>query len=181
MSGGGSLTPSLEWSPDKTDFGALAEVSAGGEGSLGIGGEVKVSIGYSEGKFKMAASAMLVFGPGAKGSFELSFGVDEGFELLAHLFFSVDYHWIEEVAKEAFEAFVNLAFSRFLPKELQKTIGALGGMGEFSQKVLSYVRKNIAEIKKTIRTNVQNTENLRKSPPETLGSHVLKTLMTTET
>jgi hypothetical protein len=176
VSAGGSLTPSFEWSPDKTDFGTLAEVSAGAEGSFGIGGEVKAKIGYDGKNFTMAASAMLVFGPGGKGTVELSFGIDEGFELLAHIFYSVDYHFVKDVMLEAFEAFVAIAFALFLPEHLRKTLKGIGAT-KLASVVLGYVQKNLAEAKWTIRANINNPANLKKSPPETLGGEVLRTLM----
>jgi len=180
ISGGGSLTPSLEWSRDKTDFNVLAEVSAGVDGSLGIGGEAKFSVSYTEGKFRIVSSAMLVLGAGGKGSAELSVGIDECFEMLSHIFYCVDYHRIDEVMQDAFDAFVKIAFSRFLPPELQKVLSIVGGATLFAEKVMEYIQKNITEAKRIIRTKIEDTENLKKAPPETLGGEVLRTLMKTE-
>src|SRR5690606_38526126 len=96
-----------------------------------------------------------------------------------HIFRSVDWHKVDSVTLMAFEFYTNITFAKFI------VVGKLGEYafdkakdfwGWFKDK--RQHSKDINEFKKNIRLNINNAEELRNSPPETLG-HLVLTIMET--
>jgi len=91
----------------------------------------------------------------------------------------VDWHKVDSVTLMAFEFYTNITFAKFI---------AAGKLGEYAfDKAKDFWgwfkdkrqhSKDINEFKKNIRLNINNAEELRNSPPETLG-HLVLTIMET--
>ena len=110
---------------------------------------------------------MAVLGPGGKGECAFELGVDEGIELLAHLYNCIDFHRIDSVAKAAFEVYLNLTFFQFV---------AVGKLAEFAKEKISTwlagrkeYDKDLKRTKQAIYANLNDKRRLLKSPPEALG------------
>jgi len=169
----GKLISIVEWSKDlSTSFKELAEFSAMGGGRAGVGGEVKFEVKYENGKFRIETGIMAVVGIGGKcgGAFELN--VNEGVALIAHLFDSVNFHYMKAVANEAFDAYVNTTLERYL---------FLGAVTEkflkgFKLWIKEVSDKEYKETKQTIRKTIQDSSKFKISPPETLGQ-LLQTIV----
>lgn len=179
----GALSSAAEWSPSKLEkFDALALVkgSLSGRAGAGIGG--KIEIGYKKGKLVFELGAQVVAGLGGKAGYAFEVAIDEGFDLVAHIFYSVDYHYVKEVLGEAFFAFRDYSFATF--KESGVVIGnvataAVEELQDFGGWLSKRMRmtKLLRETKHVIRGNIQDGKKLKNAPPETLGGQVLRTLM----
>lgn len=181
---GGSVTPSFQWAPDKTDFGALLEGQLGGELNAGIGIELAASAGLTDGEFRIRLSAQLVGGLGGKGSISVAVGIDEGFELIAHLLYSVNYHRLDEIKGNAFTRFAAISFATFLGP-IGTGVSAIAAITnaviDFSGWLTNRRRaEDLDTVKDTIRQNLKDTEKLKKAPPETLARLLLTIMETPE-
>jgi hypothetical protein len=164
----GKIASIIEWRDQLVKkFEGLAEVGATGAGSAGIGGEAKFEIKYDNGKIRFEAGAMAVLGLGGKAGCAFELGVDEGIELLAHLYNCIDFHRMDSVAQAAFEVYLNVAFMQFV------VAGKLAGkIGESISSWLAGRKKDdkdLSNTKQTIYTNLNDKKKLQNSPPEALG------------
>ena len=180
----GKLAASGEWRPEAQEkFDSLAMIQGVAAGSAGIGAGAKVQFGYKNGKLRFECGAMVVVGLGGKSGFAFEIGIDEGFELLAHIFYSVDYHYVQEVMVDAFEAFRDYSFAQFWnigeisSSAVTSSIMKVKNFGTWLASTIEYDR--IGQVKKFIRTNLNDQKRLRNAPPETLGGQVLRTIMAT--
>jgi outer membrane protein OmpA-like peptidoglycan-associated protein len=189
-SGEGKITAKGEWSPDKkTKFESLALIQAVAAGSAGIGAGAKIQIGYKDGNFRLEMAAQVVAGIGGKLGTAFEIGIDAGFNLLAHIFYSVNYYYVKDVMGGAFDAFRDYAFAQF--KETGKLTGlaaqkAITELSDFSGWLkdksgyhIDQVSKGFMDLKVVLRSNVNDILKLQNSPPETLGGQVLRTIMLT--
>jgi hypothetical protein len=175
-----------EWSPGSAvQFDSLAAIQAVAAGSLGVGAGAKVKFGYENGKLRFECGATVVAGLGGKAGYMFEVGIDEGFELLAHIMHSVYYHRVSEIAEEAFAAFRDYSFATFC--EAGELVGyaaaravdevrdfAVWLSGKYSEP------EKLKMIKAEIRARLNDSRKLEKSPPETLGGQILRTIMATE-
>ncbi|NLW32023.1 MAG: hypothetical protein GXY77_11270, partial [Fibrobacter sp.] len=131
------------------------------------------------GKVKFVSGAMLTYGIGAKAGLVFELDVNKAIELFSHIFRSVDWHKVDSVTLMAFEFYTNITFAKFI---------AAGKLGEYAfDKAKDFWgwfkdkrqhSKDINEFKNNIRVNINNAEELKNSPPETLG-HLVLTIMET--
>ena len=157
----------------------LAGLGGNAAGNVGVGAEGKFEFRYENGKVKFVSGAMLTYGIGAKAGLVFELDVNKAIELFSHIFRSVEWHKVDSVTLMAFEFYTNITFAKFI---------AVGKLGEYAfDKAKGFwdwfdnqrkKKEDINESKKQIRINVNNAEELRKSPPETLG-HLVLTIMET--
>jgi len=157
----------------------LAGLGGNAAGNVGVGAEGKFEFRYEDGKVKFVSGAMLTYGIGAKAGLVFELDVNKAIELFSHIFRSVDWHKVDSVTLMAFEFYTNITFAKFI---------AAGKLGEYAfDKAKDFWgwfkdkrqhSKDINEFKKNIRLNINNAEELRNSPPETLG-HLVLTIMET--
>src|SRR5690554_8194623 len=118
---------------------------------------------------------MLTYGIGAKAGLAFELDVNKAIELFSHIFRSVEWHKVDSVTLMAFEFYTNITFAKFI------VVGKLGeyafdkakGFWDWFKDKRQH-SKDINEFKNNIRVNINNAEELRNSPPETLGHLVLK-------
>jgi len=167
------LISNIEWSKQSDRaFNKLAEIAAVASGNAGVGAAMKFEVKFENGKFRFESGVMAVFGVGGKcgGAFELC--VNEGIDLLGHLFECVNFHRIDAVVTAAFETYVNVTFSQFI---------MLGKVGEkvidnFKLWLTGLSGDSYRNQKKIIRKNLDDSGKFRKTPPEALGQ-LLQTIV----
>ena len=150
-------------------------------GTALLGAEGKFEFSYADGKLRFISGLMLTLGIGGKVGLSFEIGVDKAIELFSHLFRSVDWHRVDSVTLLAFEFYANVTFSKFI---------VAGKIGEYVfEKAKGYwdwfesQKKNhqvLENTKENIRKNVANTDDLKNSPPETMGHLILTLMATTE-
>ena len=100
--------------------------------------------------------------------------VDEGIELLAHLYSSIDFHRMDSVSLAAFELLLNASFAQFIVVGrvtdglLAKTKNFFGWLSGEKR-----VKEKFKSTKGNIQRNVKNSEKLKKSLPESLGQLII--------
>jgi len=183
----GQIAAQAEWrSETGPKFASLAGIQTVLAGSAGIGAGLKFKFGYINGKIRFECGATLVVGLGGKAGYAFDIGIDEGFDLFAHILNSVDYHYVHEFVDGAFEAIRDYSFATF--KATGKIIGstavrAIDEVRDFTSLLGDAIDEQkaviISKTKAIIRSNINDMNKLRNAPPETLGGQVLRTIMAT--
>lgn len=173
----GKVVANVEWSNGTTSaFSELAAVGANAGGSVGVGVEEKFNFSFKDGKVTFVTGVMATLGIGGKAGLVFEIGADKAVELFSHMFRSVDWHRVDSVTLLAFEFYANVAFAQFIAAGkagkyvFNKVTDFTGWFSDQKQSKLGF-----SEVKMNIRANVNDTQSLKDSPPETLG-HLLLTI-----
>ncbi len=170
----GKIAAIIQWRDQlNLQFDDLAQVGAFGGGGAGIGGEAKFEIKYDNGKIRFEAGALAVLGVGGKGGAAFELGVEEGIELMAHLFNCVNFHRMDSVAWAAFEVYMNVTFMQFVVagKVALKIGDTISSWLSRRKEVDPFLK----QTKQAIYVNINDKKKLQNSPPEALGE-LLQTL-----
>ncbi len=183
----GSLSAKAEWTPSKTkDFDSLAVIAGVAAGNAGLGAGAKLKISYKSGNVRFEMGVMATLGIGGKCGTAFEVGIDEGFELVAHILNSVNYHYVKEIFGNAYGTLRDYSFVCF--KEAGEIVGdAVEDALEDVKDIGGWLKRQIeikagqalSDAKSFIRNNINDKDKLKKAFPETLGGMVLKTLMAT--
>ncbi|MEO7425741.1 MAG: hypothetical protein ABI036_11180 [Fibrobacteria bacterium] len=177
------LEVAAEWARKGNDkFEALGSCGVEGGGSAGAGGKAEWEIEYRNGTFHFKGGAGLTVGLGCKGGFSFELGVEEGFKFMGHLMNCMDYHFVVEIKKAAFDAYKNYAFTlmtlghKALTAEKAVAVDIITNFGDW----LSKVGSKLDEIKKAIAESSVATGTLSNVPPEALGQALITIMQTRE-
>ncbi|MDD1781102.1 LysM peptidoglycan-binding domain-containing protein [Enterovibrio sp. ZSDZ35] len=140
---GGQIAGSLQWEPPENiytgNFGALAEIKAGGNVAFGAGASLDFMVELTqEGKFLFYCSGKLVFGPGGSGGFGTSVDFDKIWELAKVIWGAIqviDYRFLKNINKDAYDFLYKAAYMAFSAP--QQTLDALRNPGETLDSVIS--------------------------------------------
>lgn len=173
----------LSWSyASNMAFESMGDIGYTAGASVGAGAKSKLLVRYSEGRFHFEILAGFTYGWGVEGGIRWSVDFIKGAALLGHLLRAVDYHFVAEIAAEAFAAFRNYAFACAVKaKEI---------VGEGVEAALEEVRdfrvwlrenlKDIDKIKSELRQSRFNGFGVYRSPPEALGQALIVLMQTRE-
>ena len=116
-SAGCEATGVIQWdNPEKagkSSFCDLAKLGGKGEGALGAGAKAGFYIGYDDGKFKLRATAGLVWGVGVGGELVCEVGVDEIVTLAQFVYHQLknnDYDYLAFIEEDAFKVLFKSLF-----------------------------------------------------------------------
>lgn len=182
--GSDSLAVVPEWSPTSASpqFKALGKAQLEVGVTVGLAAEIKLDVGYKDGKFRFRFSSGAAFGIGPRGGIQFEVGLEEGWHLIGYLLNSVDYHYVKDISSEAFEAYKNYAFTLMTEGKgaLIDGVALVGGViGEFTG-WLKGIGLKIEKIKASLSESSYYGATLSKVPPEALGQALLTIMHTRE-
>lgn len=169
-----------QWSPAHNCFADLCDVGYEFTGIVGGAAGVEYQISFENGRFYLAASAMVAAKFGMRKGFKVGLDAKEGIKFIGHLLNSVDCHHVVEITADAYRAFKNISFV-WLNKGL-KGIDAISEatireVDEFNKWLADIAAKNFPSVKAHLTGSAGHGYN-RYLAPEALGQ-TLVTIMQT--
>ncbi len=180
---GAGLDVAAEWAPDlKSKFEELAKCGVGGDGSVGLGGEVEFKLEYKDGKIIFVCGASVTAGLGCKGQVSYELSAKEGYKIIGHLLSCVDFHYIGEVGAEAFKAYSNYYFTLMTEGE-HALVREMEVAGELVTDFGSWLQRQahkLDDIKNSLSASSYHGAILARVPPEALGQALITIMQTRE-
>jgi hypothetical protein len=177
------LSASVEWKGhDTLKFSLLGEVKGTAEVSAGIAIEVLAEAGLGNGEFRIKLAARAVAGLGGKLGTEIGLGTDEGYKFLTYVFRSFDYHYVIEVAGDAFDACVKLGIIKMT--DVMEAMDEIYDTGvDLVRKIYEWGEKRGLHIKKKMVQDINSdkkSEEIKNNVPEANGSILIGIMETPE-
>lgn len=172
-----SLEVAPQWSPTAAPahFQDLGRSRVEFGVDVGLAAGARFEIGYAEGKFVFRFGGGVAFGVGPRGGVQFEARLDEGWRLIGHLLGCVDYHYVADVRRQAFDAFSGFAWFLLAAgrEALHRAEGAVSGFLSDTEGWLRALPSGrLASIKSNLRGNSVHVASLGLMPPETLGRAV---------
>src|SRR5690606_23473909 len=150
--------------------------------SAGAGGDAKWELVYQGGVLRFNGSAALTVGLGCKGGVSFELSLEEGLHFMGHLFQCMDFHYVEEVRKDAFEFYKNARFTL-----MTQGHAAFTGSQAMVRDVittfdtwLGKLEKRLDKVKENITQSSAASATLANVPPEALGQALITIMQTRE-
>ena len=177
------LSVSPEWSRGDAGsvFAPLGSVGVEGGVSAGIGAKAEFSVAYQNGTFHIKSGVGLTAGLGCKGSFSFEVSVVEGYHFIGYLLSCVDFHFVGELEKDAFEMYKNYSFTLLTlgHKAFTAEKEVVGDVITSFKHWYDTLSDRAKKVKDAIIDASSATGTLSIVPPEALGQALI-TIMSTQ-
>jgi hypothetical protein len=176
---GESLEVAPQWSPTAAPapahFQDLGKSRVEFGVDVGLAAGARFEVGYAGGKFDFRFGGGVAFGVGPRGGVQFEARLDEGWRLIGHLLGCVDYHYVADVRRQAFDALSGFAWYLLAAgrEALHRAEGAVSGfLSDTEGWLRALPGSRLAAIKSNLRGNAVHVASLGLMPPETLGRAV---------
>jgi len=177
VEGGAKIAGAFQWrDPEnrKKEFVEFAVIGACGAVQAGAGASALFEISYVNGMFKVTAHASVCVGVGAKGKITAEVGLNHlhtFMRTLYHQLYNVNFHNLEIITKEGFDAWSELSFMAIVQAQLFVVMTPAMTIDRIIRDAKDWPEEiKKAEKRQELANNVlKDPLMLKYSPPETRG------------